>query len=101
VKKNGGLSVSAAMGRARPEVTSTFDSLTTVFLLVFNSHYLSNMYCFKVLLIFLIIDYDGMSISTTSGRLKLEMTSPVHGGTMVSYSCASNIFQLSCTVSTV
>jgi hypothetical protein len=74
---NGALSTSAARERLKPEVTSLFNSPTMHgFLLVFNPHYLSNMHHLKVTPNFLIVDNDGMSISTARGRLRPEVTSP-------------------------
>jgi hypothetical protein len=46
---NGGLSISAARGRRKSEVISPFKSLTTVSLLVFNTHYVCKMHRLKVL----------------------------------------------------
>jgi hypothetical protein len=59
------------------------------------------MHRLKVLLTFLIVDYGGMSISTTSRRLTPEMKSPVDGATTVFYSCFVDIYRLSYTVSTL
>jgi hypothetical protein len=42
------LSISAARGRRKLEVTSPIDSSTTVSYLVFNTFYLSNMHRLKV-----------------------------------------------------
>jgi hypothetical protein len=59
------------------------------------------MHRFKVKLAFLVVDFGVMSISTTRGRPRPEVTSSVDIATMVYHSCSSNIFCLSCTVSTV
>jgi hypothetical protein len=71
------------------------------FLCVCSTHYLSNMHRFKVLHVFMVVFCGVMSISTGSGRLRPEVTSPVDGMTMVSYFCFGNTFCLSCTVSTI
>jgi hypothetical protein len=42
-----------------------------------------------------------MSISTATGRLTPEVTSPVDRATTVFYSCFVDIYRLSCTVSTL
>jgi hypothetical protein len=57
------------------------------------------MHILKVTPIFLIVDYDGISISTARGRLTPEVTSPVDRATTVFYSCFIDIYRLSCTVS--
>jgi hypothetical protein len=53
----------------------------------------------KVTLIFLFVDYGGMSISTANGRLTPEVTSPADRAITVLYSCFVDIYRLSCTVS--
>jgi hypothetical protein len=40
------------------------------FLLVFATHFLSNMHRFKAILVFVIVDYRVMSISTSMGCRK-------------------------------
>jgi hypothetical protein len=47
---------------------------------------------------FLIVDYGGMSISTTRGRLIPEVTSSVDRATMVFFSCFADIHRLSHTI---
>jgi hypothetical protein len=59
------------------------------------------MHRLKVLPTFLIVDYGGMSISTTGGRLTPEIKSPVDRATTVFYSCFVDIYRLSCAVSTL
>jgi hypothetical protein len=59
------------------------------------------MHSLKVTPIFLIVDYGGISISTARGRLTPEVTSPVDRATTVFYSCFTDIYRLSCTVSTL
>jgi hypothetical protein len=59
------------------------------------------MHRLKVALIFLIVDYGGMSISTARGRLIPEATSPGDRATMVFCSCFVDYYRLSRTVSTL
>jgi hypothetical protein len=100
--KHGGLSLSAARGHARPKVTSPLDSSTTVFFSCSIHISCFNKLRFKVILVFLIVDYGGMSISSAKRRLRPEVTSPVDGATMVSYSCfSSDTSRPSSTVSTL
>jgi hypothetical protein len=68
---------------------------------VFNTYYLSDMHNVKVTPIFVIVDYDGISISTARGRLTPEVMSLVDRATTVFYSCFVDIYRLSCTVSTL
>jgi hypothetical protein len=44
---------------------------------VFNTHFLFNMHRSKFTLVFLVFDYGVMSVSTTSGRPRREVTSSV------------------------
>lgn len=97
--KNG--RISAGRGCARPEVISQFDGSTTVFLSVYSAHFLSDMHHFKVLLVFSVVDYDVISVSTARGRLRLEVTSPVDEADMGPYSDFSETFHMYCTVSTL
>jgi hypothetical protein len=68
------------------------------FLLVFNTHFLSNMHRFKVILAFVIVDYGTMSISTTTGRPRPEMTPTVDKATTDFNLCPTNVSVLLCTV---
>jgi hypothetical protein len=68
---------------------------------VFNTYYLSGTHSLKVISVFLIVDYGGISISTVRGRLTPEVTSPVDRATTVFYSCFVDIYRVSCTVSTL
>jgi hypothetical protein len=59
------------------------------------------MHRLKVLPTFLVVDYDGISISSARERLRPEMRSPVDRLTTIFYSCFVDIYRLSCTVSTL
>jgi hypothetical protein len=65
---------------------------------VSHTYFLSNMHRFKVILVFVIVDYGEMSVSTARGRLKLEVLSPVDRATTVSYQCPIHV---SCLLYTV
>jgi hypothetical protein len=78
----------------------TVRELNHGFLSLFNTYLLSNTRHFNVILVFLVVDFSEVSISTGMGRPRPEMTSPVARDTIVSYSSSSNIFRVSCTVST-
>jgi hypothetical protein len=65
---------------------------------VFNTLFLSNMYRFKVILAFVIVDYGGLSISTAKEHPRPEMMSPVDRVTMVSCKCSMHVSSLLCTV---
>jgi hypothetical protein len=88
--KSDDLSISTAIRCARPEVTSPFDRTTVVSIIVFSTHILSNLHCFKVLFVFfVIVDYGGMSILTARGLLSPGVMSPADGATKASSSCLS------------
>jgi hypothetical protein len=70
---------------------------------VFNTQYVCKMHRLKVIPSFLIVDYGGMSMSTSTarGRLTPEMRSPVDRATTVFYSCFVDNYRLSCNVLTL
>jgi hypothetical protein len=70
------------------------------FLFVFNTRYVCKMQLLKVIPNSFIVDYGGMLISTTRGRLRPEMRSPVDRATAVFYSSFVDNYRLSCNVST-
>jgi hypothetical protein len=73
---SGGLWISAARRRRKPEITSTVDSSTAVSFSVQYIYYSSSMHRLKVTPSFWIVDYGGKLISIARGCLTLEVTSP-------------------------
>jgi hypothetical protein len=68
------LSILAAGRRLKPEATSPFD-ISTMVSYQCKTHYMPNRNHLKVMLIFSIVEYGGMSVSTASGRLGSDITS--------------------------
>jgi hypothetical protein len=97
----GGMSISTARGRLKPEVRSPVDRATTVFFSYFVDTYMSILHHFDVINAFLLAENGTKTISAARGRVKPELKSPFDSLTSIRYGSGFGILRLSFTVSKV
>jgi hypothetical protein len=81
---NGGLSISAASRRPKPEETSSNDRVTT------NTCFASTVRRSPVLCVSSLVFNGGLSISAARRRLEPEVASPFDSSTTISYKCRTH-----------